>query len=59
MVLDRQAAKNLGELIGRRIAEEHPDLVKRLRTDMDAIIKKHHKPWYTRFYERAKCLFYN
>lgn len=59
MALDRQTAKNLGELIGKRIAEEHPDLVRNLQRDINAIIKKYHKPWYTRIYERARSLFYS
>lgn len=59
MALDRQTAKNIGEIIGKAIAEEHPDLVESLRRNTDAIIKNYHKPWYTRLYERVMSSFYN
>jgi len=47
-----------GRLIAERIERENPDLVRDLRSTMDALIRKHHKPWYVRLYEQAKNFFY-
>jgi len=48
-------AKDLGELIARRMEEENPDLIRDVRR---LVNKKIERPWYVRFYEGVKELLY-
>ena len=50
-------AKNLGDLIAKRMEQENPDLIR----DVRKLVKDkllYQKPWYTRFYEKVRDYIY-
>jgi len=49
-------ARDLGELIARRMMEKHPDVVNGVRNLIEEKFPK--KPWYVRAYDYVKRAFY-